>query len=171
MHAPGEGRGGSAGRPLLFGRRSGFTLTELAAIISIVAVLSVVAFSRLDGSFASTRGAYDHLYSQVAYGRKAAIAQRRPVFVRIDAAQSRLCYSAGGACAGGDAAPSPSGASPFTVTFPAGVSVTAATFQFDALGQYLSSAGAAPGGNLAITVTGNGSHAFTVERDTGYVHP
>ncbi len=171
MHAPGEGGGGSASRPLSFERPLGFTLTELAAIIGIVAVLSVIAFSRLDGTFAGTRGTYDQLYSQVAYGRKAAIAQRRPVFVRVDATQSRLCYSAAGLCTGGDAAPSPTGAAPFTVSFPAGVTATTGTFQFDALGQYLTSAGATPGSNLSITVTGNGSHAFTVERDTGYVHP
>lgn len=146
-------------------------MAELVAVIAVLAIVSVIAVSRLSGDFAETRGTYDKLFSQVAYARKAAIAQRRPVFVRIDAAQSRLCYSAGGACTGADGAPAPTGGVPFTVAFPAGVTATVATFQFDALGRYLTSAGATPGTSLLISVTGNGSHAFTVERETGYVHP
>lgn len=152
-------------------RQSAFTLAELVAVMAIVSVISVVAISRLDGTFASTRGTYDQLFSQVGYARKAAIAQRRAVFVRLDAAQSRLCYSAAGACVAADGVAPPTGSVPFAVVFPSGVTATVAVFQFDGLGRYLTSAGATPGGNLAITVTGSGSHSFTVERDTGYVHP
>jgi len=159
------------GSPAAGQRSRGFSLAELVAVIAVVGILSVVAVSRLSGGFADTRATYDQLFSQVSYGRKAAIAQRRAVFVRIEATQSRLCYSAGGACAGGDGVPSPTGSVPFTVTVPAAVTVTAATFQFDALGRYLDSAGAGPGASLVISVSGDGAHAFTVERETGYVHP
>ncbi len=112
------------------------------------------------GGFARTRGFYDELLSQVQYARKLAIAQRRSVFVRIDAAQSLLCYNAAGECSG---VAGPNGAAPFTVGIPTGVTVTAATVEFDGLGRYPAA------GPLTITVTGDGSLTFTVEHDTGYV--
>lgn len=134
-------------------------------MIVIVAVLSGVALSRFSGGFARTRGFYDELVSQVRYARKVAIAQRREVYVRIDAAQSRLCYSAAGACTGADAVASPTGGAPFRVAVPAGITVSAATFGFDALGRYPA---AAP---LTLAVAGEGTLSFTVEHETGYVHP
>lgn len=141
----------------------GFSLPELIAVIAIVSVLSAVALSRFSGGFAKTRGFHDELLAQVQYARKAAVAQRREVYVRIDAAQSRLCYSGGGTCAGGDAVASPTGATPFTVSVPGGVTVTAATFHFDGLGRYPA---AAP---LSLTVAGEGTLQLTVEHETGYV--
>lgn len=93
------------------------------------------------------------------------------MFVRIDGSQSRLCYSAAGACTAADAVSSPTGQLPFSVTIPSDVTITAATFQFSALGEYLDSAGGTPGSSLTITVGGDGSYPFTVERFTGYVHP
>ena len=138
-------------------------------MLLIVAVLSAVAVARMSGGFATTRGVYDQLLSQVQYARKAAIAQRRPVFVRISATQSRLCYSVAGACTGGDGVPSPAGEVPFKVEIPAGVSVSAAVFQFDALGRTRDAAGAATAAPLVVTVTGDGNLQFTIEHDTGYV--
>ncbi len=149
----------------------GFTLPELVAVLTIVGVLAMFVAPRLSGTFAGTRASYDQVLAQVQFGRKAAIAQRRPVFVRIDAAQSRLCYSAAGACIGADGVASPAGQVPFTVAVPAGVTITAATFQFDALGRYLDAAGAYPAAALVITVSGDSTHQFTVERETGYAHP
>ena len=158
-------------RDALFRREAGFTLAELIAVIAIVGVLSVVAASRLSGTFANTRGFYDQVFAEVQYARKTAIAQRRAIFVRIEAANSRLCYIAADPCTAGTAVASPTGQSPFTVTTPAGVAITVATFQFSALGEYLTSAGAVPGASLTVTVSGEGNYSFTVERDTGYVHP
>jgi MSHA pilin protein MshC len=169
-------------------RNRGFTLTELVLVLVIVAILSVFVVTRLTGTFAGTRAYYDGVTAVVQYGRKAAIAQRRPVFVEVDGAarRVRLCYAAA-SCAGADAVPGPPSPTatgsgldvtftqlPFSVTAASGVSVSAApisTFQFDALGRVLTSAGADPGGNLTLTVSGEGTHTLTVERDTGYVHP
>lgn len=141
----------------------GFSLAELIAVILVVSVLSVFAVTRFSGSFATTRGFYDELLSQVQYARKVAVAQRRPVFVRIDGAQSQLCYNAAGACAG---VASPAGGVPFTLVIPAGVSATAATIEFDGLGRYPAA------GPLVVTVgDADGSLAFRVEHETGYVRP
>ena len=140
----------------------GFSLAELIAVILVVSILSVFAVTRFSGSFATTRGFYDELLSQVQYARKVAIAQRRSVYVRIDLAQSQLCYNAAGACAG---VASPTGSVPFSVALPAGVSVSAATIQFDGLGRYPAA------GPLDIAVAGDGTLQFRVEHETGYVRP
>ena len=130
-----------------------------------MSILTVVVAANSSSGFARTRGAYDELLSQVQYARKVAIAQRRSVFVRIDPAQSLLCYSAAGTCTGADAVISPTGGAPFRIGAPAGVTFPALTLQFDALGRYPA---AVP---LVVTVTGDGSLAFTVEHETGYVRP
>lgn len=134
-------------------------------MVVILGILAAVAMVSFTGGFARTRGFFDELLGQVQYARKAAIAQRRAVFVRIDAAQSRLCYSAAGACSGADAVASPTGGAPFTVAVPAGVAVTAVTFQFDGLGRYPAA------GPLTVAVAGDGNLQFTVEHETGYVRP
>ena len=100
-----------------------------------------------------------------------AVAQRRPVFVRVEPTQSRLCYSAAGVCAAGDGVASASGEVPFRVAVPGGVAVAAVTFQFDGLGRYRDAAGAATTVPLVITVTGDSTLQFRVEHDTGYVRP
>lgn len=147
-------------------------MAELIAVIVIVGILSVFAMARLNDGFATTRGFYDQLLSQVQYARKVAVAQRRAVFVRVEATQSRLCYSAAGACnAGGDGVAGPSGEVPFRVAVPAGVAVAPVAFQFDGLGRYRTAAGAATSAPLVITVAGDSTLAFRVEHDTGYVRP
>jgi MSHA pilin protein MshC len=146
-------------------------LPELVAVLVIVGILSAVAIARMSSGFATTRGVFDQLLAQVQYARKVAIAQRRPVFVRIGATQARLCYSVAGICSGGDGVASPSGEVPFKVDIPVGVAVSAAApdFQFDALGRTRDAAGALTAAPLVVTVTGEGNLQFTIEHDTGYV--
>jgi len=138
----------------------GFSLAELVAVILIVSILSAVAVARFRDGFAQTRGFHDQLLSQVQYARKVAVAQRRSVFVRIDPAQSVLCYNAAGACVG---VASPSGEVPFTLNVPAGITVAVATIEFTGLGQYPAA------GPLVVAVTGDETLQFTVEHETGYV--
>jgi MSHA pilin protein MshC len=156
-------------------RPAGFTLTELAMIISIVGIIAVFAGSRISGGFANTAGYYQKLMAQITYARKTAIAQRLPVCVHVAAGQSQVYYAnAGGtACPASAGVLSPGGQSPFTITAPTGTSVTAGTgnFMFDATGRYLTSAGGTPTGAQTVTVTGDGSYSLTIERETGYVHP
>lgn len=149
----------------------GFSLTELIAILVVVGIISVFATSRIGTGSANVRSCYDQLLSQVQYARKVAIAQRRAIFVRIDAAQSRLCYSAAGACTTNDAVAGPGGDVPFRVGFPAGVAVApgVAVFQFDSLGRYRTAAGGATATPNVVSVTGEGGLQFSIEHDTGYV--
>ncbi len=148
-------------------------------IIVILGVLAVFAGSRIGGDYAKPRAYYEQLIAQVTYARKTAIAQRLPVCVHMSASQSQLFYAnAGGtACPGTSGVLSPLGASPYTVPESglsvAGVTATAATIQFDSLGRYLTSAGTTPGSALLVTVSSasGGSYSFTVETESGYVHP
>lgn len=142
-------------------------------IIAIIGVISIFVAARISGGEAQTRGFYDELLSQVQYARKLAIAQRRPVCVHMGPADSKLYYSnlAGTACPAATGVAGPTGEVPFTVAARSNVTVTAATFQFDALGRYLTSGGVTPASSLTVTVSGDGSLPFTVERETGYVHP
>jgi MSHA pilin protein MshC len=149
--------------------RRGFSIVELIVIIVIIGVISIAAGARISSSTAQTRAFYDELLSQVQYARKVAIAQRRPVFVRIAAADSTLCYSAAGACTSTDAVASPTGQLPFTLAVPTNVSVSAATFQFDALGRPRNAAGVLWTAPLAVGVTGDGSYQISVQHETGHV--
>jgi len=147
-------------------------MTELIAVIVVVGILSVFAMARLNEGFATTRGFYDRLLSQVQYARKVAVAQRRPVFVRIDVADSRLCYVNVAACTGADGVPSATGEVPFRVAIPGGVAVMPLppiVFQFDGLGRYRNAAGAATITPLVVSVIGEGTLQFTVWHETGYV--
>jgi MSHA pilin protein MshC len=148
-------------------RKSGFTLAELVTVIAIASILAVLAAPRLVGTFASTRGFYDQLISQLTYARKAAIAQRRQICAVVTSTQSSLVY--GGVSCSATGVNGPTG-SAFTLLVPSGITVTNATFQFDALGRYLDSAGVLATSSLAIAVSGDASYTITVERETGYVH-
>ena len=143
---------------------------ELVVVIAIVAVLSIVAFSRTQ-TFA-TRGFYDRLLAQVSYARKAAVGQRRAICVYLAADQSRLFYpDAGGTCpvAPGTGVRGPDGAAPFTVAVPAGTTVDVATFQFNGEGNYLLAHGTAAAAALAINLSGDDAFQITIEPVTGYV--
>ena len=160
-----------------FGRGAGFTLAELVTVLIIVGIVSVYAASRFSGSFAKTRAVYDQLFAQLQHARRLAVAQRRVVCVHLSGTQSRLFYGAAQGtpttCPGIAGVVSPTGQTPFTVdAAAAGAGIApAATFQFDALGRYLTGASGDPGANLTVTVSGEGSYGLTVERESGYVHP
>jgi MSHA pilin protein MshC len=150
---------------------SGFSFIELVLIIVIIGVLSIFVGARISDTTARTRGFYDELASQVQYARKVAVAQRRTVCVHIDAAQARLFYSnaLGNACPAATGVASPSGEAPFRVAVPAGVTVGASTFQFDALGRPRNAAGVLTTAPLVVTVDGEGNYQITVQNESGYV--
>lgn len=138
-------------------------------VIAVVAILAVFAAPRLVDRFAEARAFTDRTTALLRLARVTAVAQRRPIFVRVDSTTGTVnaCYNAAGACA---APPPPAGRDGWTVTAPGGVGIApTVTFQFDALGRYLDSAGADPGSSLSLTITGDVSYSIAVERETGYV--
>ena len=150
---------------------AGFTLVELIATLTIIAILAVFAIPRLlDRSSFDSRGFYDQAQAVVRFAQKIAIAQRQsapkgPIHVVITATEISVCYDV--ACASPVADPATGAA--LTVTAPAGVVLAPATsFTFSGSG--------APsiGSQLAITVASSGvgdvNRIFYVEPTTGYVH-
>jgi MSHA pilin protein MshC len=142
-------------------RAGGFTLVELITILVVVAILAAVAaprfFTRL--SF-EERGFYDQSVASIRYAQRVAIAERRNVFVVMEANRIRLCYD--GAC--GAAVRDPGSNNAYDINTPDGVGLdTTTTFSFNGLGQPSIVA------NLVVTVTGQDNRTFTLQRETGYV--
>jgi MSHA pilin protein MshC len=162
-------------QPPFFFRARGFTLVELVVVISIVVILSVFAAARLTRSGFETRALYDQLLAQVAYARKTAVAQRRPVCVHLSAGASVVRYgeTSPAACnVGGAGVASPVGPAPFTLSAPAGnVLAPTGVIRFDGLGRYRTETDGTPPAPLVVSVTGDGTFQFCVDRETGYAYP
>ena len=146
-------------------------MVELIVILIVISVLAIFVGGRISNSAMQTRAFADELRSQVQFARKVAVAQRRRVCVHVGPSESQLYYSnaAGDACPGADAVAGPTGTAPFTVAVPAGTSVTAVTFQFDALGRQRSAAGTPAATALLLNVSGDGSYQLSIQPETGYV--
>lgn len=142
-------------------RAAGFTLVELITIMVVAAILAAVAaprfFTRL--SF-EERGFYDQSVAAVRYAQRVAIAERRNVFVVMEANRLRLCYD--NLC--GTAVREPGSGGAYDIGTPDGVGLsTVTTFSFNGLGQPSIVA------HLAVTVTGQDNRSFTVQQETGFV--
>ena len=154
-------KGGVRLRPCTVRCVCGFTLVELITVILILGIISVVVLPRFfDRSTFDSRGFHDQLISTIRYAQKAAIAKRRFVCVAITSANVSLTYGTTSACTGGSL-PIPPGKT--SISVPGGVTVTAASFGFDALGS--------PVPNTAQSISVGGvATPITVEAETGYVH-
>lgn len=159
-------------------RSSGFTLVEMVGVLIIVGILAVAALPRFfDKQIFENRGFHDELLSALRYAQKSAVAQRRSVCVAFGANSATLRI----ASASSDAPVanrytcdkdlrSPTGAAPFVVTAPSGVSFAVAptSFLFNSLGQPVNAAGVAVA-TQTIQVSDTG-RSIIIETDTGYVH-
>ena len=145
----------------------GFTLTEVIFVVLILGVLSFTALSRLsDRDEIKASGFAEQMATTVRWAQKAAVAQRRLVYVNIDPSGGRLyaCLDAAPACAQPLAAPFGGN---LAISTPARVTLsgTPTQFSFDGLGRPSIAA------NLELrAVASNGEqHALVIERDSGYV--
>jgi MSHA pilin protein MshC len=161
-------------KPSRFAFQSGFTLIELIMVIVLMGVLAVVAAPRIFNSKdIKARGLQDETQAYLRYAQKTAIAQRRTVCVTFGSNAVTVSIASAPAtfdCAAAGALKGPKGDTPVTVTAKSGVAYasTPAAFNFDGLGQPITSAGAAVG-KQTIQVTG-AAQSITVETATGYVH-
>jgi len=171
----------------------GFTLVELILVMVIAGALAALGAARFFDRAGYDAAAHaDQLRALVRYGQKVAIAQNRPVFVRLDGAGVALCF-AGTACGDADrvrpasaasAGAACGGAAWACAVNPAGISYAArdsaggavAAFYFDALGRPCAQGdafGAAQSTfqTLTLSVAGDGgARAIVIEQETGYVH-
>ncbi len=147
-------------------RQRGFTLVELVAVVMLVGILSAFALVKmLDRSLIDARGFADQVASTLRYAQKAAVAQRRLVYVSIDVGTRRVraCLDALPACAQPLAAPA-GGALDVSAASSVTLASSTAQFSFDGLGRPSLAAA------LTLTASGGGStFTVTVEPDTGHV--
>ena len=140
---------------------AGFTMIELVVVMVIAGILAVFAISRINTRSFDTEGFANRAAAMVRYAQKLAISQRRTVVVVTTAgppSNIRLCYT-DSICA--SAVREPPGTNAFSYDAPAGISLTAATISFNALGR--------PGAAATISVTGDGTKTITIAAETGYV--
>lgn len=144
----------------------GFTLVELVVVIVLLGILSFAAFSRMpDRAQMNAQGFGEQVAATLRFAQRAAVAQRRPIYVNVDAGARSVsvCLAATVPCASPLAAP---GGGDLAVTGPTGLTLASANPQiaFDALGQPTPVAGA------QVIVSGGGSTVtIVVEGGSGYV--
>lgn len=152
----------------------GFTLIELIMVVVIMGALAIYAVPRMFSSNEfNARGFHDETLAYLRYAQKTAIAQRRTVCVAFASNSVTLTISAAAAtfnCAAPSALTGPKGESPVVLTAKTGINyvATPTAFNFNGLGQPITSAGAASG-TQSFQVTGAGK-TITVETGSGYVH-
>src|SRR3954471_15305915 len=130
------------------GRGRGFTMTELVAVMLIMAILAVTATSVFDRRTFDTAAFADQTFAQLSYAQKVAVAARRTVTVSVSGNTISLAMCTDAACTSSVPVPSPQGEASFSRTAPSGVTVasTSGSFGFTALG------GLNVGSNVTLTV-------------------
>lgn len=161
----------------------GFTLIELIMVMVILGVLAAYATPRIfDTSAFNARGFHDETLAYLRFAQKTAIAQRRTVCVDFSASGATpgtvtltIAANAGTfTCASAGTLRGPKGENPVVLTARSGITFATtpypapADFNFDGLGQPITSAGAAQA-TQTIQVSG-ASNSVTIETGTGYVH-
>jgi MSHA pilin protein MshC len=138
----------------------GYSLIELVIVIVIAAILAAIALPIFNQPAIDAAWYQEQVRSALRHAQRTAVAQRRPVYVVLEAAPTRLslCYAAG--CGAGTRLPQPGSSSTFEVAAPAGVAIgiSASPLFFNGLGQ--------PSSGATVTV---GPRTITVNAETGYV--
>jgi MSHA pilin protein MshC len=141
-------------------RSRGFTLAELVITIVIAGVLAAIVIPQFNQPQIDAAWFHEQVRAEVRYAQRTAVAQRRCVFVSVSAPTVSLFYGNSSCAITGTQVTQLGSGKPFTVTAPAGVSVSALPnpFSFNGLGQ--------PSAAATVTV---GPRTITVNAETGYV--
>lgn len=135
----------------------GFSLVELVVTITIMVILAFIALPLFNQSEVDATWFHEQVKAAVRHAQRQAVAQRRNVFVVVDASTVKLCYDAG--CAPGSRVQDIAGGD-YTLNKPSNVTLSPATFSFNGLGQ------PSPLGGISFSV---GNKALVVTAETGHV--
>ncbi len=146
-------------------RQSGFTLVELVVMIVLASILSAFAMVKLlDRRVIDARGFADQMTAALQFAQKAAVAQRRTMYVSVDTAARRVRVCLDGACTQPLTAPE-GGNLDYTASSNVTLTSSTAQFSIDALGRPSFAA------TQSMTAAGgDATYTITIEADTGYVH-
>jgi MSHA pilin protein MshC len=141
-------------------RRRGFSLLELVLVIVVLAILAAIAIPQFDLRPTNAAWYYEQVRSAVRFAQRAAVAQRRCVFVSVSGAQVALFYGDASCAITATPLTQLANGQSYALPAPAGVIVGAVpgTFGFNGLGQPTSAA--------TVTI---GSRTIAVNAETGYV--
>jgi MSHA pilin protein MshC len=145
-------------------RPNGFSLLELVVVMVLAGILAAVAIPRFTDTESKSSWYFEQVKAALRYAQRQAVAQRRNVYVRIQATEVDLCYDP--ACSPGKFLQLPGTTNNYALAAPSSVSLSAITFSFNSLGQPLDVLGQ-PQATTTLSVAG---HSTTVEMETGYVH-
>ena len=176
-------------RPAALRRRArGFTIIELITVLVLAAILAAVAGARFfQRETFDARSLADQAVGMLRYAQKLAIAQNRPVYVRLDGKSVAVCFTAACDTPASRVVPPAGGNSggKYTLQYCAGQSnwlcvgrpdaltltSGAAGFFFDPLGRPYYTAFGDFAAAQALNVGGGGQqYTILVEAETGYVH-
>lgn len=135
-------------------RSRGYSLIELVTVLVIAGILAAIVVPQFNPRETDASWFYEQVKAGVRYAQRQAVAQRRTVYVVVDAASLKVCYDAGCASPVSDFGKSAA----YVLNAPSGVALTPTTFSFNGLGQ--------PSAAASISV---GSFAVTVTAESGYV--
>jgi len=138
-------------------RMRGFSLTELVIIIVIAAILAAIAIPQFNIRDIDAAWFHEQVRSGVRYAQRTAVAQRRQVFVLVEAGpQLSLCYA--DPC--GPRVTDLATGNAVQLVAPQGValSISVSSLSFNGLGQ--------PSSAATVNVAGR---TITVNAETGYV--
>ena len=139
-------------------RARGFTLTELVVVIAIAAILAAIAVPQFNQPEIDATWFHEQVRAGVRHAQRTAVAQRRQVFVLVEAGpRLALCYA--DPCGAARVTELASG-NPILLNAPTGValSISASPLSFNGLGR--------PSSGATLSV---GGRTITVNPETGYV--
>ncbi len=161
----------------------GFTLVELIVTMVVLGIISAVAIPRFaDQQGFQSRAFYEQVQGAIAFAQKAAVAQRKSVYVTTTATTLQACYVAACGGVGSYAVIDPTTKAALSlaaqdqrgVAFSAVAISPATTFVFDSLGKPRSAANVLLTATTTISVnstaTGDINRSIIIEPETGYVH-
>jgi len=148
---------------------AGFTLIELVMVLTIIAIVSVVAAPRFfKASNFQVRGYFDEALSAIRYAQKRAVSTGCDV--RVQMTTGKIQLHARSDCDSGSfnaAVPHPSRSGDFDTTAPSGVTTTGSLdFYFDPIGRPRTTAGVLWTNSSAVQV---GAQTLRVHPQTGFV--